>query len=193
MRDVCNLHLTLDRADPAHLPPMTRRSLVAACCAAVWLAGCGSVPQTAEEFRTAVTGAPLARIESLEVDRPIRDVTLTFQRKAPECFNVSVRTVSRSVLNNHNSLIEYRATVVPGTTRTELHLQQLHKINAVYSSKPPEGGAYIVVVDAHALPGNRTRLQTFGPSIGLDGVYRAIRGWATGKDMGCPDMANAGQ
>jgi hypothetical protein len=169
-----------------------RQNLATVCCVVMCLVGCGTMPQTADEFRTAISGASLGRIEKLEVNRSVREVALTFQQKAPECFNVSVRTVSHSLTRPHNSLIEYRATVLPGVTRAELHLQQLHKINTIYPSKPPEGGAYLVVVDAVALAGNRTQLQIFGPSIGMRDVYRTIKDWAAGKDVACPDMANPG-
>jgi hypothetical protein len=150
------------------------------------------MPQTPEEFRHTIAGTSLGRVESFEIDRSLREVTLAFQLKATECLNVSVRRISHSITNNHSSLTEYRATVVPGTTRTELHLQHLHKQNAIYPSQPPNGGAYMIVLDAYPLPGNRTRLQIFSPAIGASNVHKAIRGWATGQDMSCPDMTQVG-
>ena len=159
----------------------------------VMLAGCGGMPQTAEEFRQAVPGAMLAKTDTYEVNRSVRDVATTFQRKAPECLNMSVRTVSQSTTSYQNILTDYRATVVPGGERAELHLQQLHKTGVIYPSKPPEGGAYIIVADAYPLPGNRTRMQLYGPSIGYDVVYRAIRGWASGDSLGCPDLTKIGK
>jgi hypothetical protein len=163
-----------------------------ACCAL--LQGCGGMPQTADEFRKAVPGAMLAKTDTYEVNRPVRDVAGTFQRRAPECLNMAVRTVSQTSTSYQNILTEYRATVVPGGERAELHLQQLHKGGGViYPSKPPEGGSYIIVADAYPLPGNRTRLQTYGPSIGYDVVYRAIRGWAAGDNLGCPDLTKIGK
>jgi len=166
---------------------------LAAGVGAVLLHGCGGMPQTAEEFRQAVPGAMLAKTDTYEVNRAVRDVATTFQRKAPECLNMSVRTVSQTTTSYQNILTEYRATVVPGGERAELHLQQLHKTGVIYPSKPPEGGAYIIVADAYPLPGNRTRMQLYGPSIGYDVVYRAIRGWASGDNLGCPDMTKIGK
>ena len=49
------------------------------------------------------------------------------------------------------------------------------------------------VADAYPLPGNRTRMQIYGPSIGYDVVYRAIRGWASGDNLGCPDLTRIGR
>ena len=158
----------------------------------VLLQACGGMPQNAEEFRRAVPGAMMAKTDSYEVNRPVRDIAATFQRKAPECLNMSVRTVSQTTTSYQNILTEYKSTVVAGGERAELHLQQLHKTGVLYPSKPPEGGAYIIVADAYPLPGNRTRLQLYGPSMGYDVVYRAIRGWASGESMGCPDMTKIG-
>ena len=169
-------------------------AMLAAMAVVALLQGCGGMPQTAEEFRKAVPGGMLTKTDTYEVSRSYRDVSATFQRKGPECLNmVEVRTLSKTSTSYQNVLSEFRSTVVAGAQRTELHLQQLHKGSGViYTSKPPEGGMYMVVADAYALPGNRTRVQLYGPSIGYDVVYRAIRGWAAGDNLGCPDLTKIG-
>jgi hypothetical protein len=164
----------------------------AALLCALALQGCVQMPQTAEEFRKAAPGAFMAKAESYEVNRAMRDVAAAFRRKAPECLNVEVRTVSRTTTSYQNILTAYKPTVVVTAERAELHVQQLHKTGVLYPSKPPEGGTYLVVADAYALPGNRTRIQLFGPAKGYDVLYRAIRGWATGENPGCPDMTKIG-
>jgi hypothetical protein len=156
------------------------------------LGACVQMPQTAEEFRKAVPGAMMAKTETYEVNRAMKDVAATFRRKAPECLNISVRTVSQTAGSYQNILTEYKPTVVVNAERAELHVQQLHKTGVLYPSKPPEGGIYLVVADAYPLPGNRTRIQLYGPSKGYDVLYRAIRGWATGDNLGCPDMTKIG-
>jgi hypothetical protein len=153
---------------------------------------CAPMPQTAEEFRKAVPGAVMAKTDSYEVNRSMKDVAATFRRKAPECLNVSVRTVSQTTTSYQNILTEYKPTVVVNGERAELHVQQLHKTGVMYPSKPPEGGIYLLVADAFPLPGNRTRIQTYGPSKGYDVLYRAVRGWASGENVGCPDMTKIG-
>ena len=150
------------------------------------------MPQNAEEFRKAAPGALMAKTDSYEVNRPLRQVAAAFQRRAPECLNVEVRTVSRTSTSYQNILTAYKPTVVVNAKRAELHVQQLHKTGVVYPSKPPEGGTYLIVADAYPLPGNRTRIQTFGPSKGYDVLYRAIRGWASGDNLGCPDLTKIG-
>jgi len=156
------------------------------------LGACVQMPQTAEEFRKAVPGAMMAKTETYEVNRAMKDVATTFRRKAPECLNISVRTVSQTSGSYQNILTEYKPTVVVNAERAELHVQQLHKTGVLYPSKPPEGGIYLLVADAYPLPGNRTRIQLYGPSKGYDVLYRAIRGWATGDNLGCPDMTKIG-
>lgn len=166
-----------------------KRIAVVASLSAV---ACAPMPQTAEEFRKAVPGAVMAKTDSYEVNRPIKDVAATFRRKAPECLNVSVRTVSQTTTSYQNILTEYKPTVVVNGERAELHVQQLHKTGVMYPSKPPEGGIYLLVADAYPLPGNRTRIQTYGPSKGYDVLHRAVRGWASGDNVGCPDMTKIG-
>jgi hypothetical protein len=156
------------------------------------IAACSPMPQTAEEFRKAVPGAMMAKTDSYEVNRSMKDVATTFRRKAPECLKVSVRTVSQTNMSYQNILTEYTPTVVVNSDRTELHLQQHHKTGVMYPGKPPAGGPYIIVADAYPLPGNKTRIQLYGPSKGYDVVYRAIRGWAAGDNLGCPDMTKIG-
>jgi hypothetical protein len=158
----------------------------------VLLAACVQMPQTAEEFRKAVPGAMMTKTESYEVNRPVKDVAAAFRRRAPECLKVSVRTVSQTSGSYQNILTEYTPTVIVTDQRTELHVQQLHKTGVLYPSKPPAGGVYIVVADAYPIAGNRTRIQLYGPSKGYDVLYRAIRGWSTGDNLGCPDMTKIG-
>ena len=158
----------------------------------VLLAACVQMPQNAEEFRKAVPGAMMTKTESYEVNRPVKDVAATFRRKAPECLKVAVRTVSQTTGSYQNILTEYTPTVIVTDQRTELHVQQFHKTGVMYPSKPPAGGTYILVADAYPAAANRTRIQLYGPSKGYDVLYRAIRGWATGDNLGCPDMTKIG-
>lgn len=169
------------------------RTLIA--IAALALASCAvKQPQNADEFRKAVGGgAMMTKTDSYEVNRSLRDVAATFQRRAPECLKVAVRTVSQTTTSYQNILTEYTPTVRVASDRAELHVQQLHKTGVLYPSKPPEGGVYIFVADAYPESGGkRTRIQIYGPSRGYDVLHRAVRGWATGENMGCPDLTKIG-
>ena len=45
--------------------------------------------------------------------------------------------------------------------------------------------------DAYPVDSNRTRVQMFVPSIGHSVLIRAVRGWATGEELGCPDLTQS--
>ena len=164
-----------------------------ACAAlSVLLAGCAqNYPQNAQEFREAVPGAFMAKLQTFEAKRPLRDVAKTFQARAPECLNVSVRTVSQSATSYQNILAVYKATVVNHPQKAELHLQRDYKSGVLVPGKVPPGGLYMLVADATAVDAKRTRIDIYGPSMGADVVIRAINGWATGENLGCPDMTKS--
>jgi hypothetical protein len=154
------------------------------------LAGCAvNFPQTAEEYRKMAPGATFGKTETLEVNRPYRQVASTFQRKAPECLNIALRTEERSTTSYHVVETVYKPTVLAGDRRTELHVQIDYKKGVIVPGKVPPGGTYLLVADAYPLEGGkRTRFQWFGPSMGHDTLIRAVKGWATGENLGCPDL-----
>lgn len=163
-------------------------------CAALGalLAGCAqNYPQNAQEFREAVPGAFMAKLQTFEAKRPLRDVAKTFQARAPECLNVSVRTVSQSATSYQNILAVYKATVLATPQKAELHLQRDYKSGVLVPGKVPPGGLYMLVADATPLDKGRTRIDIYGPSMGADTLVRAVTGWATGENLGCPDMTKS--
>ena len=152
------------------------------------LSACGQMPQNAQEFRQQIPTAFMGSVQTFEANRPYHEVSKTFQAKAPECLNVSVRTVDRSATSYSNVLTTYRPTVIAGEQRTELHLQRHFQGNVIVPGKEPEGGLYAMVVDVTPIERNRTKVVIYGPSRGLDAVVKAVNGWATGQNVGCPDM-----
>jgi len=151
---------------------------------AALVAACGHNPQTAEEFRQQIPTAAFGKVQTFEAKRPFRDVTKTFQAKAPECLNVAIRTVERG----GSSTRTLKPTVLANENKTELHIQQTWTGNVIVPGKVPEGGLYYIVADATPIDRGRTRVDIYGPSIGADTLVRAIRNWATGENVGCPDM-----
>jgi len=167
----------------------TRISCTALC---VLLAACAqNYPQNAQEFRDAVPGAFMGKVQTFEAKRPLREVAKTFQARAPECLNVSVRTVSQSSTSYQNILAVYKATVVNNPQKAELHLQRDYRSGVLVPGKVPPGGLYMLVADATAVDAKRTRIDIYGPSMGADVVIRAINGWAAGENLGCPDMTKS--
>ena len=159
-----------------------------AMLAALLAAGCMQMPQTADEFRREIPGAIMGSVKTLDANRPLREVARTFQAKAPECLNVSVRMTERSSTSSMNILTTYKPTVLVAENKVELHVQRHMQGNVIVPGKEPEGGHYMLVVDAVPLDRNRTRVTIYGPSRGADALVRAVTGWATGENVGCPDM-----
>ena len=147
-----------------------------------------SHPQTAEEFRIAVPGAFMAKVETFEVDRPFSKVAATFKKMGPECLNITVETVSRSQTSFQRIVTVYKPTVLVTAERAELHVQQHHAKGVMAVTQEPEGGYYLLVADAYPLDKNRTRIDLYRPSAGFGVLIKAIKGWATGEEVGCPDM-----
>jgi hypothetical protein len=162
----------------------------AAIVAAVALAGCAvNFPQSAQEFREQVPGAAFGQKQTLEAKRSFREVARTFQAKAPECLSVSVRTVSQTATSYQNILATYKPTVRIGAQKAEIHVQRHYQGGGVIiPGKEPEGGLYVLVADATPIDRNRTRVDIYAPTRGADAMIRAITGWATGENVGCPDM-----
>lgn len=157
------------------------------------LAGCaGKMPQTAEEFRQMAPGAFMVKVETIDVRRSPREIGETFRRRAPDCLNVTIRTTSQTTGSYQVIDTQYRATVVAGGDKAELHLQQKHLKGVVNVYKEPADGHYLFVVDALPTGARASKLQIIGPSRGYDVVVRAIKAWAEGSSTACPDMTKTG-
>jgi hypothetical protein len=172
---------------------MTDFSRESLLLAVALLTGCATqMPQTADEFRKAVPGAFMAKTETVEVSRPLREVAATFEKRAPECLDVTVEATSQTTTSYQVIVTAYKPTVVVSQERAELHVQQEHQTGVMKVYAEPPGGHYLLVADAYALENNRTRLQFYGPSRGYDVLFRAVKGWASGENLGCPDMTKIG-
>lgn len=157
--------------------------------AAILTSGCAiHHPQSAEEFRQAAPGAFMGKKETFEVNRAFKDVARTFQKKAPQCLNVRVKTVSQTTTSYQVLVTKYKPTVLVSNQRAELHIQQHHESGVINVSKEPEGGYYLVVTDAYPISKNKTKIVMYRPSMGFDVMIKAIKGWASGQNTGCPDM-----
>jgi len=159
-------------------------------CASWLLGGCvSSHPQNAQEFRDAVPGAFTAAFETFTVNRSFDDVAHTFQKKGPECLDVRIKTTSQTNMSYQVIVTKYNPTVHLTNERAELHIQQDHEKGVLNVTKKPEGGYYLLVADAFPVGENRTKIDVYRPKMGYKHITSAIRGWATGDNLGCPDLA----
>jgi len=154
------------------------------------LTGCISTkhPQSAAEFRQALPGSSNGAVEKYIVYRSLAQVTSAFKKNASKCLNVSIKTTSRTNMSNQVIVTNYKPTVVASKIKVELHVQQHHSQGVTKISEEPDGGYYLLVADAIKIAKKKTRLTVYRPRMGFDVLANAVRSWASGTNMGCPDM-----
>jgi hypothetical protein len=145
-------------------------------------------PQNAEEFRLGVPTAFMGMSETYTVNRSYDEVARTLKSKAPKCLNVRVTTTSQTSTSYQVIVTKYKPTVIVGKQKTELHVQQLHEKGVMNISEVPRGGYYLMVTDVFPAGKNKTKVTMYRPSVGVDTMVNAIKGWISGKNMGCPDL-----
>jgi hypothetical protein len=155
----------------------------------IYLSACSiHHPQSAEEFRQVIPTAFMGGVESFEVDRSFKDIGATFQKKAPQCLNIKIESVTQSNTSYHRVVTAYNPSVRISADKAEMILQQHHESGVIAVSEVPKGGYYLFVVDAIPLAKNKSKVDIYGPTMGYDTLIKAIKGWATGTNLGCPDL-----
>jgi len=70
-----------------------------------------------------------------------------------------------------------------------LHVQRHYgTTSGTTAGKEPPGGYYTFVADATPLGSTTTRVDFYGHSMSGDVLPKAVTGWATGQNLGCPDL-----
>lgn len=167
---------------------MNKSSVLAVLSASV-LAGCGSAPMTPDEYRTtAKAGGSLYASESFEVRRPFADVAQTFRKKGPECLRFSLGERMEPLIgfgSKTHVFATTKQTVLVSSSRAELYFQVKFENTA---SKEPEGGSYYLIADAYPVGKDRTKVDIYRRTR-VEVLPQAIRGWASGENLGCPDQS----
>jgi hypothetical protein len=130
----------------------------------------------------------MGKVETFEANRPFEEVARTFQTMAPKCLDVRIKTTSRTNTSYQVIVTKYHPTVVVSKQKAELHVQEKHESGVVAVYEEPKKGHYLMVVDATPLDKKRTTITMYRPSMGKDVMVKAIKGWATGDNVGCPDL-----
>ena len=167
---------------------MSRSHVFIVLLSLLGLCGCISHPQTAEEFRKAVPGAFSATVETFEVDRPFNQVANMFQKMGPKCLSKTIKTTSQTTTSYQVIVTTYKPTVLVKGKKAELHVQQHHEQGVLNVSKEPNGGYYLLVADAQPITQTKTRIDLYRPSMGHGVLIQAVKNWATGENIGCPDL-----
>lgn len=154
-----------------------------------FMTGCvGHMPQTADEFRKELPGAFLGETERFEVSRSHIDIGKSFQKMAPKCLDVRITTTSQTTTSYQVITTKWNPTVKISSKKAELHIQQLHEQGVMNVYEVPEKGYYMMVVDAIPLSKNRSEVVMYRSSVGNEALIKAIKGWAAGNNIGCPDL-----
>lgn len=173
---------------PTNVSPAARRSLPVVILLSVLLAGCGSLPKTADTLRkNARGGAMFSEKDTVDVKRPVSQIADTFRKKAPECLQKKVAASWDQGGLRRRQVRAFKPTLKVGKDRVELALQSLIVEGGTDVGAPPDGW-FIVVVDAYALDKQTTRVELYKHAPGYSAVLPAIKNWATGQNMGCPDF-----
>lgn len=153
------------------------------------LSGCaGHMPQTADQFRKELPGAFLGEVEKFQVDRSYTEVGKSFQKMAPQCLDVRIKSTSQTNTSYQVIVTKWNPTVMINDQKAELHIQQLHEQGVLNVYEVPEKGYYMMVVDAVPLEKNRSEVVMYRSSVGNKALIKAIKGWAAGEKIGCPDL-----
>ena len=153
------------------------------------LSGCaGHMPQTADEFRQEVPGAFMGMVEKFEVDRPYTEVGKSFQKMAPQCLDVRIKMTSQTNMSYQVIVTKWNPTVKITDQKAELHIQQLHEKGVLNVYEVPDNGYYMMVIDAIPAGKNSSQIVMYRSSVGNKALVKAIKGWAAGKNVGCPDL-----
>lgn len=160
------------------------------------LCGCGSLgqPMSPHEFRQAVTSSSLATVESFDAGRPYQQVIDTLRKKAKECLAVT-STSSGTVFQGNMAVREQsRAVYTPTVSTTDQGMELVVQVDFgshTTLQKTPEGGFYILVVDATPAGTTATKLTIYRGNLGkAKEIGSAIHAWAKGESSACPDLTS---
>lgn len=146
-------------------------------------------PQTGDEFRNVVrSGKGRVKMETHMINRDFKRVLAFFSKKANSCLNVRVVSRIRGRLNSATSTTIYTPKIKKTSSRTADFTLQTRTTMKRIGPKMPKGGFYAMVVDFTAVPGNKTKVNIYGPSFGYKKIFKAVKAWAEGKDQSCPKL-----
>jgi hypothetical protein len=152
------------------------------------LSGCGSMPHTPDILvQNAKDGSMFSDKEVFVVKRPIEQVTDVFRKKSAECLNVQITRTWRENGALRKEERAYKPSMTVNKQRTRLMLQTKVLNNTDLGGPPPDGW-YMMVADAYPVDKNTTRVESYVQWTGENIVFKAVKHWANGTNMGCPDM-----
>jgi hypothetical protein len=168
---------------------MSRLNVIIFVLLAVLLADCGSLPKTPEILvQNANEGVVTSEKDVFEVKRPLSLVTEVFKKKAAECFQQElIRTWKQGGLDRRQ-VIAFKPKMIIGKQHTRFALQaRITEGSTEPGDITPDGGNFLVV-DAYMVGRNMTRVESSYQQSSFHGAFTAVKLWATGTNMDCPDL-----
>lgn len=165
----------------------------------IFVSGCAvaPTPQNAKEYRTGVIkGGYGTAIDSYTVNRSYSRVIRTITAKSKTCLRKKLTkeycttSVSGST-NCYTDSFSYKPTFVKGRNKSELHIQMKQTNAHFLGGEPPKGGMYIAVIDIFKAGKNKTKIKVYSPKKFFLSVPKAVKHWAKGSNLGCPDFTQA--
>jgi hypothetical protein len=155
-------------------------------------AGCASQSKTAAQLRDNVgRNVTFSSREVFEVKKPYRQVSDTLRKKWLECLDSTTTGSFHRGGNTFGTQTNiYKPKVAVTDRRTELTLQ--HRVTGTAVTQlggPPPEGFFIMVTDVYTVDKNTSRVDVQKHTPGYAGLLKAIRTWAEGTSMSCPDLA----
>ena len=155
----------------------------------IHLAGCATkMPLTADEFRQMAPTATFGGKESFKVNRSVSSIGKTFNKMANQCLNKRIKMVESGYMHHMVVVTKYTPTVKVKNNRAELHLQFEHEKGVMKIHEMPPKGYYLMVMDVTGVAKNKSHVEFYRPGVGHQNIIEALRGWATGVNVGCPDL-----
>jgi hypothetical protein len=158
---------------------------------ALVLAGCGTPPKTIDEFRDMAKGGGMfLSSETYTVKRPYQQVVDTYKQRAPTCLNQTIEVVTKDKWGTHSSHFIWTTKIKLMDKHMACFMQgRSGDSNNVEVYDPPDkNGHFHFLVDAYPVDQNTTRIVVSKSVAVPDLVPVAAKNWATGENLGCPDM-----
>lgn len=165
----------------------------------IFVSGCavGPTPQNAKEYRAGVIkGGYGTAIDSYTVNRSYSRVIRTIKAKSKQCLRKKLTkehctTHVGGATNCYTDSFSYKPTFIKGRNKSELHIQMKQANAHFLGGKPPKGGMYIAVIDIFKAGKNKTKIKVYSPKKFFLSVPKAVKHWAKGSNLGCPDFTQA--
>ncbi len=164
--------------------------MIRAAVVALGLWGCGPMPQTPAEFRSAVrSGGFGVEVTSFDSARTVIEITEVFQARASACLQVQTTTTETGPQTAHRVDAVYTPKLEAVADHVQLTIQERFTSGVVSPRTEPPDGHYLIVADAIAKPKGGAHVDLYGATRGVGGRIRdAVRLWALGTGTECPDM-----